>query len=235
MICLDDFIAFVKAHAASGYQLQSRVSPHERIREMCGPRLATVRLLTILRRGKPELFRACWKIPAGVQVADNFWRSGNLLAQLDIESGRVVRVIRQSGREFEDISHHPDTGVRILGMDVPNWRDVKELALDGANLLGELPLVGWDIAPVDAGAVLVEANVTPDLQLHQIADRKGILDPVFADFLKQRRLDAAAFARMGKRPARQSRLAAVPDLVREGLCLLMPGTFGRRSGPQPKN
>jgi hypothetical protein len=132
---------------------------------------------------------------------------------LDIENGRVVRVIRQSGGEFEDISHHPDTGMRILGMDVPNWHDVKELALDGANLLGELPLVGWDIAPVDTGAVLVEANVTPDLQLHQIADRKGILDPVFASFLKQRRLDAAAFARMGKRPAGRSYRGAAADLV----------------------
>jgi hypothetical protein len=233
-ISLDDFIAVVKAQAASGYQFQSRVSPHERIREMCGDRLATVRLLTILRRGKPELLRACWKIPAGMNAADNFWRSGNLLAQLDIESGRVVRVIRRSGREFEEVSHHPDTDMRILGMEVPNWHDVTGLALDGAKLLDELPLVGWDIAPMDAGAVLVEANVTPDLQLHQIADRRGILDPDFASFLKQRRLDAAIFAQVGKPSARQSILGFFPGLVREGLSILLPGTFGDRSKSLPR-
>jgi hypothetical protein len=117
-------------------------------------------------------------------------------------------------------------------MDVPNWHDVTELALDGAKLLDELPLVGWDVAPVDGGAVLVEANVTPDLLIHQIADRRGILDPVFADFLKQRRLDAATFARNGKRNASKSILGFVPDLVREGLGILMPGTFG--PGPRPR-
>ena len=228
LISLDSFISYVNSHAASGYQFQSRISPHATVRDMCGDRLATVRLLTILRKGKPELLRACWKIPAGENAADNFWRPGNLLAQLDLDSGRVIRVIRRTGTKQEEISHHPDTGVRILGMKVPNWRDVTRLAFDGAKLLDELPLVGWDIAPVDSGAVLVEPNVTPDLQLHQLADRRGILDPAFASFLQQRRLDTAAFMRAGKLAAPRTGLARFGNGAREALSILLPNMFSIR-------
>jgi hypothetical protein len=230
LISLDNFIAFVKSHAASGYQFQSRISPHATIREMCGDRLATVRLLTIMRRGEPEVFRACWKIPAGEHAADNFWRPGNLLAQLDIESGRVMRVVRGSGTEREEVSHHPDTGVRILGMNVPNWREVRQLAMDGAKLLSELPLVGWDIAPIDSGAVLVEPNVTPDFQLHQIADMRGVLDADLADFLKQRERDAADFLGAGQPAAPRTALTFFSSRVREALRILMPGAFGHQPG-----
>jgi glutathione synthase/RimK-type ligase-like ATP-grasp enzyme len=70
--------------------------------------------------------------------------------------------------------------------------------MDGAKLLEALPLVGWDIAPVDSGALLVEANVTPDFQIHQLADRRGMLDAAFTSFLRQRKRDAAEFRRAAK-------------------------------------
>jgi Sugar-transfer associated ATP-grasp len=213
-VTLDGFVHYVKAHAATGYQFQPRVSPHAAVREICGDRLATVRLLTILKDGKPRLLRACWKIPAGDHAADNFWRPGNLLAQLDLESGRALRVIRQSASGYDEITHHPDTGVPIKGAVVPNWKEVTQLACESATLLGELPLIGWDIAPVYSGAVLVEANVSPDFQLHQIADRCGILDPVFTSFLKRRKRDRADAVRAAKKARRLSRASSRAGLAR---------------------
>ncbi len=198
-ISLGSFMEYVKAHAAGGYQFQPRISPHANVRAMCGDRLATVRVLTTVTNGRPHIQRACWKIPTGDHAADNFWRPGNLLAQLDLESGRVLRVIGGAGTDYEEITHHPDSGLCITGTVVPNWHEVTQLALDGAKLLEDLPLVGWDIAPVDAGAVLVEANATPDFRLHQMADRRGMLDPAFSTFLKQRRRDAASARRAIKR------------------------------------
>jgi len=219
LVSLNDFVSFVKAHSATGYQFQSRVSPHSAVREICGERLAAVRLLTIFKDGQPKVFRACWKIPTDENVADNFWRRGNLLAQLDIESGRVVRVIRNNESSFEEISHHPNSGMRILGFTVPNWAEIKKLAQDGARLIAELPLVGWDIAPVDSGAVLIEANVTPDLQIHQLADRRGLLDSDLESFLRQRKIDAGNYYRAGVRIA-PPKLSVVRDRVREALDIL---------------
>ncbi len=197
-IPLDTFIAYVKNHAASGYLFQRRISPHTEIRKICGNRLATVRLLTITMQGGPKIIRACWKIPTGSNIADNFWRSGNLLAQLDIESGRVLSVIRASENGFEEITHHPDTGVLIVGTVIPNWQEVTKLVTESAKVLDEIALIGWDIAPIDGGAVIVEINETPDFKIHQLADRRGMWDETFINFLAERKQHAAEWLTASK-------------------------------------
>lgn len=185
LLALDKFIADVAAHYGAGYLLQRRVSPHGLVRAICGDRLATVRLLTIMSAGVPRIIRACWKIPAGAHGADNFWRAGNLLAQLDPATGRVLRVVRGVGMTHEEVTHHPDTGAPLVGTLVPNWSAVTETALDAVKVVPDLRLVGWDIAPVDGGAMLVELNHTPDFILPQLADRRGMLDDEFKVFLAE--------------------------------------------------
>jgi Sugar-transfer associated ATP-grasp len=192
---VDTFVSFVKAHSASGYVFQKRISPHSAVREICGDRLATVRFLTIVTKGEARVLRACWKIPAGVNAADNFWRPGNLLAQLDRESGRVVRVMRANGQKYEEVTHHPDSGIRLQGLSVPNWQELLLFAIEGAKMFADTPLIGWDIAPVDGGAIMVEANVTPDMKLHQLADRRGMLDGDFKAFLAEKTKHAADASR----------------------------------------
>jgi hypothetical protein len=182
---LAKFAADVNANYGQGYLLQRRVSPHAEVRAICGDRLATVRLLTTMTANAPKLIRACWKIPAGSHGADNFWRPGNLLAQLDLATGRVLRVIRGVGMTLEEVTHHPDTGTALIGRAVPNWTEVTRTALEAAKVLPDLKLIGWDIAPVDAGAVIVELNQTPDFILPQLADRRGIMDAAFKRFLAE--------------------------------------------------
>ncbi len=180
---LASFAADVSANYGKGYLLQRRVSPHAEVRAICGDRLATVRLLTIITEGVPRIIRACWKIPAGSHGADNFWRPGNLLAQLDLATGRVVRAIRGAGMALEELTHHPDSGAALIATVVPNWSEVTRTALEAAKVLPDFKLIGWDIAPVDGGAMLVELNQTPDFILPQLADRRGIMDADFRRFL----------------------------------------------------
>jgi len=132
-VSVDVFIGQVRAHYATGYLLQRRVSPHAAVRALCGDRLATVRLLTAMTGQGPQILRACWKIPSGRNAADNFWRSGNLLAQLELETGRVLRAVRSTPRGFEETPRHPDTGAVLAGAMIPNWRELLELAREGAR------------------------------------------------------------------------------------------------------
>jgi hypothetical protein len=174
------FVAEVVANYGRGYLFQDRVAPHEHVRLLCGERLATVRFITLQTQDGPILLRACWKLPAGGNAADNFWRSGNLLAGLDLATGRVVRAVRGKGLDQTPAPCHPDTGEMLVGSHVPNWRVLVDLALRGAALVDQMTLIGWDIAPVAGGGVIVEMNETPDLQLPQLADQRGMLaDPPF--------------------------------------------------------
>jgi hypothetical protein len=195
-----DFAAAVAANYKSGYIFQRRIEPEARVRAIAGNRLATVRAITILTDEGPQLLRALWKIPAGDNVADNYWRSGNLLATVDLATGRVVRVVRGTGLALEELTHHPDTQAKLVGMDVPNWRDIVKLALEAASTLAEVPLIGWDIAAVEGGALIVEPNFTPDFFMTQLADRCGMLDARLQAFL-------AACQQRARQTKRQRRTA----------------------------
>ena len=113
-------------------------------------------------------------------------------------------MLQGDGTLFTEITHHPDSGQPILGTQVPNWPEIARIALEASRIVPEIPLTGWDIAPVDGGAVLVELNETPDFRLHQIADRRGILDEPMCEFLAERDaerkiwLDAVKKHRKGK-------------------------------------
>jgi hypothetical protein len=48
------------------------------------------------------------KIPAATSIADNYWRPGNLLADLDPMTGVIRRVVRGKGLELEELSKHPE-------------------------------------------------------------------------------------------------------------------------------
>jgi hypothetical protein len=74
-------------------------------------------------------------------------------------------------------------GKQLGGAYIPNWSQLIDTAIAGARLMRHLPMIGWDIAAVEAGAVIVEMNETPDLFLHQLADGRGVLEPEFLAFM----------------------------------------------------
>ena len=174
-------------YGGSGYIFQPRLVPHEAVRAVCGARVATLRILTIFGSEGPRVFRACWKIPAGPNYADNFWRPGNLLASINLENGIVSRVVSGTGLTMTEVERHPDTNTPLVGMKVPLWEECCAAALTGATALPDFGLLGWDIAATSTGAVIIEVNDTPDAIMPQIADRRGIMEPMFQKFLDDRR------------------------------------------------
>ncbi len=203
-VALDDYIEDIVAHYGEGYLFQPRIVPHAATRAICGNRLATVRVLTLYREGEVQIFRACEKMPAGANVADNFWRPGNLLVELDMASGARKSAISGSGPDIRAHSHHPDSGAPIVGTAVPNWSSLCDLARDGARILKETALIGWDLASTDDGVVIVEANYSPDMVLPQLADRRGVFDADLRAFLAERRQKARAWKQSVRRELQTS-------------------------------
>lgn len=194
-IPLEQIVSEIESHYRSGYVFQPLVSPHLRVAELCGERLASVRVLTALTESGPKVIRTCWKIPAGSNMADNYWRAGNLLAQIDLDNGRVLRTTSGAGLDMMLHEIHPDTHTPLNGFEIPQWDELLRLALRGARLMRHMPLIGWDIAPAESGPVIVEMNETPDFFLVQFADRRGILDAEFRAFMDFQAKNAAAHAR----------------------------------------
>jgi hypothetical protein len=190
-------------YGTDGYLIQPRLNPHDAVVCICQHRIASVRILTILDEDGPQILRACWKIPAGRNHADNYWRDGNLLAQIDLSTGRTGRAVTGKGFSHREATSHPDTGAPIAGIDVPGWADMAALALAGAAVMKDFGLIGWDMAATEDGAVIIEMNEQPDFILPQIADRRGILDREFAAFIERRQQLAKRTPQLGEKPRRK--------------------------------
>jgi len=182
-IPLDAFIDQLRTHYATGYLFQKFMTPHAAIRALCGDRLATIRIITLATETGPKVFRVCWKIPAGENAADNFWRKGNLLAKIDIDQGRVKRVLSGVGLDLLQHDRHPDTDLPLIDFQIPHWQRALDIAIEAARMMRHIPLIGWDVAVLDEGPVVVEMNQTPDFILPQLADGRGVLEAELTDFM----------------------------------------------------
>jgi alpha-L-glutamate ligase-like protein len=89
---------------------------------------------------------------------------------IDIATG-----ITTTGVWFNDIiTEHPDTGIEITGIKIPNWENLLNLAARCYQLTG-LGYQGIDIViDRDKGPMLLELNARPGLNI-QIANCAGLL------------------------------------------------------------
>jgi len=170
-----DCVRTLLEHPA-GYLLQRALEPHPAIAAAGGDRLWSVRLLLLLSSAGPEVAQAVAKIPTGANVADNFWRQGNLAAAVNPDTGVIERVVQGTGKDQAVDVDHPDTGVNLRGMAIPDWFVAVGLCARAAVTLPGIRTQSWDVALTDTGPVLLEVNWGGDLNLAQLAWGRGVLD-----------------------------------------------------------
>jgi hypothetical protein len=153
---VSDFAEQVETFAEGGYLFQRRMAPHPDTVDVVGDQIGTVRMFVLADDEGPVLLRAAWKIPGGESLADNFWRAGNMLAGIDIETGRVTRVLRRTARSTQVVTKHPKTGASFEGLVFPHWDEMRAIVMRGAAAVPSCHLQGWDVALTDRGPILVE-------------------------------------------------------------------------------
>lgn len=166
----------------SPYLFQNTIENHEQIRKFASS-TATVRTVNLVAPDRVMTPFALLKIPVGDNIADNYWRTGNLVADIDLETGELRRVVRGVGIELEELEDHPDTGDRLLGMTLPYWRELLDLNTAAARLFAPIRYQSLDICLTDSGPMIVEINSGGDTNLPQLAGARGMLtDEVKAFF-----------------------------------------------------
>ncbi len=182
---VEDALDGIQTYANEGYLLQDRLAQHPALEAICGAAVATVRLVVLLTPQGRVVHRALWKLPAGSNVADNFWRKGNLLAALEPATGRITRVVQGVGAEAAEVDRHPGSGAPLLGFELPDWPLVLDLVDRAATALPGVRMQAWDVALGPAGPLLVEVNIGGDYNLPQLATGTGMLDARFLAFLAE--------------------------------------------------
>lgn len=199
------------------YLLQTLLLPHPKITAIIGPHVSSVRMFVMADGDDVNLWRAAWKIPAPDSRADNFWRSGNMLAGIDCESGQIGKVIQRTDSGTEAIQRHPVTDAEFAQMKFPQWDAMRDTVMAAAINLPGCPFQGWDVALTDRGPVLVELEGDGgNPVMEQMCFESGLLQGRYLELIDKQRQQIRQRARSTKRHQRRGLRQGIDTLGQMG-------------------
>jgi hypothetical protein len=161
--------------------VQDVIEPHADLRRMTGATPATARIYVLAHGAEPDIHCAVLRIPVGRSMVDNFYagRTGNLIAEIDIEGGRCGAAIAGVGFDHRIVDRHPDTGEPIRGVAVPGWAGACAMVRRAARLFPGLRVQAWDVAFTADGPSIIEINAKGEFRILQHALQRGLIDDRF--------------------------------------------------------
>ncbi|WP_142634053.1 sugar-transfer associated ATP-grasp domain-containing protein [Ruegeria faecimaris] len=173
---LDEFVG------QNSYVVQPLLKNHSAIQDYASA-LATVRMVTLVRENDVFCPVAVIKLPQGPNIADAFWRPGNLACSINIETGVIETVARRAKMETEFLDDHPDNP-GLMGLKLPFWDELIEINDRAARTFQPIRYQSTDIAITESGPVVVELNYGGGFDLPQYASGRGMLTPEVRSFFE---------------------------------------------------
>jgi hypothetical protein len=167
------------------FVVQPRLANHPDLADLANDALSTVRVLTCRNeQGAFEATNVAFRMAiGGNNLVDNF-HSGGIATPVDLATGEIGAATDMGLRpEVGWRETHPVSGARIAGRRLPFWRQVVELACRTHEAFPERTMVGWDVAMLPHGAIVIEGNGKPDLDIHQRVERRPLGDQRIARLL----------------------------------------------------
>lgn len=146
--------------------------------------LATVRVCVLLTAEGCKIPFAVLKLPSRENIADSFWRPGNLACNLDPATGKILDARSKDALGTKSYMTHPQSDVPLVGEVVPEWDQLLELVQTCSPIFAPVPYQSMDIAVTVNGPVLIEINTGGGFDLLQLASGRGFLTDEVRDFLR---------------------------------------------------
>lgn len=146
--------------------------------------LATVRLCILVTDAGVKIPFSVLKVPSRENVADSFWRAGNLACDVDPQTGKIRKARARDPLGTTDCTDHPQSGAPLVGQTVPFWDKVVGLAHACTPIFAPVRYQSMDIAVTPEGPVLIEINTGGGFDLPQLASGRGFLTEDVCDFFR---------------------------------------------------
>ena len=176
---------FRELSKVEAYLIQRRLVPHADLANLSGDILTTIRMVTVRNEtGGHEATHAVFRMPNGPHAKVDNFHAGGLAAKVDIETGELGPGsdigLRPDAAWHET---HPDSGAPLEGRKIPYWKETLDLACRAHAALHHWAVIGWDIAIVDDGPVVIEGNSGADLDIIQRSHLEPMGDSRFCELL----------------------------------------------------
>lgn len=140
--------------------VERRVVPDPLFAGLWSDGLCDVRIITL--RTVPVM--SMIRVPTSESGGKANLHQGGLGIALDLETGRTTRAVHHG----QGVERHPESGAQLVGLQVPRWAEVLDVARRAA---GAVPLgyLGIDVVlDVERGPLVLEINARPGLEIQNI-------------------------------------------------------------------
>jgi alpha-L-glutamate ligase-like protein len=146
--------------------IEERIIPDNFMFNIYSRGIPDIRIITF--QGDPIM--SMLRIPTDKSDGKANLHQGAIGVGIDIKSG-ITGISIMSGKQ---ISHHPDSGIKMSDLQIPYWKEILEIANKSAEAV-PLGYIGVDIViDKNKGPMVLELNARPGLQI-QVVNRSGLV------------------------------------------------------------
>lgn len=155
------------------YIVTEYIQQHSYAQYIYGNSANTIRLLYVWDPSRCEhiIAQAFHRFGMNGKNVDNLAKGNGLLAYMNVSTGEISDqgLIKYIGKPVEKtiISVHPNTGAKIAGTMVPNWKPTTSLVTKIMNEISFVKYTGIDVIMTDSGFRIIEMNSFPTLSAIQ--------------------------------------------------------------------
>ena len=107
-----------------------------------------------------------------------------LVANVDLATGSVSKLIGRFWPGAEVFLSHPTTGQPVQGFKLPRWQELLDICRQGGRIFPLMKIHHWDFALTEQGPLILELNDLGSIALPQLHGH-GLLSLETRKFLKQ--------------------------------------------------
>ena len=169
-----DSEAIVKRLKETGNDFaEENVVQHKDLMRLSPSGVNTLRIITQLNNNdEVEIIGTIQRISIN-SVVDNM-AAGNIAAPINLSTGIIEGPACYKDITKPDENYHPITGVKIVGFQIPYWKETLQTAKDVALYNKKNRSIGWDIAVTENGPDIIEGNHDWCKLLWQIPGKRGL-------------------------------------------------------------
>ncbi len=148
--------------------------------------ICSVRVICLNGPEGVKILRAVWKVAVPPNHVDNFslGKNGNLLADVNLETGEVSRMVGGFWPNTQVFINHPFSGQLVDGFRLPGWKKIVDACQRAGAVFPLMKIHHWDFALTDQGPIILELNDLGGTEIAQVHGT-GLLTEETREFLKR--------------------------------------------------
>lgn len=177
------------------YIITEYIRQHSYSSEICSTSLNTVRFVCVrdFKDGKFFLARSFHRFGCNGNIVDNLGSGNGICVYVDVNTGKIkdfgaINVDNSGDKQLKEIIH-PDSGVQLVGLQIPGYLQIKDILLEISDANSYLKLIGYDVAITEDSFKIIEVNSCPTLEFFQ--QQEGLLtdERMRAVFLEKKKYE----------------------------------------------